>query len=51
MSQGGAVVFMGGTSLKCLFQNVVYFFMLAFSGAYELLTISLTERGIYNAEI
>ena len=28
----------------------VYFFILVFSGAYKLLTISLTENGIYTAE-
>ena len=51
MSQGG-VVFShggGGTALKYLIQRGI-FFIYVLSGAYESLTISLTEHGVYNAE-
>ena len=36
----------GGTTLKCLFQRGVRSFHTCLSGAYESLTISLTEHGI-----
>ena len=47
MSQEGAVFFMGDTTLEWLFQRRIDFLMHVLSGAYESLTISLTEYGIF----